>query len=172
MYDYTSSSYYDPSRVQIVPAGEVIQHTFSAGIPMEDATLLQLLTNYANTLKSKVSPQLTKAGGSVGEMFKNLGGFVKAHPYQSIGTGLNAAGNVAGILDNDKILGQGVGTALGMAAPKLLSKVPGPIGAIAGGLGALGKANLAMAGGNLGALFDSLRAKKEQEQAIMQQYGG
>jgi hypothetical protein len=106
------------------------------------------------------------------ELFGNLSSFTKAHPYQALGTGANAAGNVAGLFDNDKILGQAVGTGLGLAAPKLLSMVPGPIGAFGKGLGLLGKANFAMGGGNLGALFDSLRAKQEQEQMAAQQYYG
>lgn len=105
-------------------------------------------------------------------LFGNLTGFVKAHPYQALGTGANAAGNVAGLFDNDKVLGQAVGTGLGLAAPKLLSMVPGPIGAFGKGLGLLGKANLAMGGGNLGAMFDALRAKQEQEQMAAQQYYG
>jgi hypothetical protein len=97
-------------------------------------------------------------------MLKNAGAFIKENPRKSFATGLNATGNIAGLFDNDKILGQAAGTALGALAPKLLSKIPGPVGMFAGGLGALGKANSAMIGGNLGALFDNLRAKKEQEQ--------
>lgn len=102
------------------------------------------------------------------DLFKQLGGYVKAHPYASAGTGLNAAANVAGLLDNDKLLGQGAGAALGYFAPQLLGLAFGkPIS-----VSPLMRANIAMGGGTLGALFDNLRAKKEEEQAMVQQYGG
>lgn len=100
-------------------------------------------------------------------LFKSLGSYVKAHPYASFGTGVNAAANVAGLVDNDKLLGQGVGTALGYFAPQLLGMLlKKPVS-----VSPLMRANLAMGGGTLGSLFDNLRAKKEQE-ATMQQYGG
>lgn len=104
------------------------------------------------------------------DLFKSLGGYAKAHPWITAGTGLNAAGNVAGLFDNDKLLGQLGGAALGYFAPSLLGK------ALSKSIVAspLLRANLAMGGGNLGALFDNLRAKKEQERAMAQQqyYGG
>lgn len=100
------------------------------------------------------------------DLFKSLGGYAKAHPVATVGTGLNAAGNVAGLFDNSKLLGQLGGAALGYFAPSLLGKVLGK-SIVAS---PLLRANLAMGGGNLGALFDSLRAKKEQEQAMTQQY--
>ena len=104
------------------------------------------------------------------DLFKNLGGYAKAHPWITAGTGLNAAGNVAGLLDNGKLLGQLGGAALGYFAPSLLGKALGK-SIVAS---PLLRANLAMGGGNLGALFDNLRAKKEREQAMTQQqyYGG
>lgn len=88
-----------------------------------------------------------------------LGQNIKAHPWQTAGTALNAAGNVAGLVDNDKLLGQILGTAGGAL-----------LGAKAFGLGPLGIANVAMGGGNLGALFDALRSKKAQEEQYQQQY--
>jgi hypothetical protein len=88
-----------------------------------------------------------------------LGQNIKAHPWQTAGTALNAAGNVAGLVDNDKFLGQLLGTAGGAL-----------LGAKAFGLGPLGIANVAMGGGNLGALFDALRSKKAQEEQYQQQY--
>ena len=132
-------------------------------------------TQYASPEATMFVPDATVVDPKtlpIGDLFKQLGGYVKAHPYASIGTGVNAAGNVAGLFDNDKLLGQAIGTGLGAAAPMLLSKIPGTVGAVAAGLGGLGKANLAMLGGNLGALFDNLRAKREQEQAALQQYYG
>lgn len=86
--------------------------------------------------------------------------YVKAHPGQTLGTSLNAGLNVAGLLDNDKLLGQAIGAAIGGIGGKALL-----------GFGPLGIANTAMIGGNLGALFDTLRAKKEQEKVQAAQYG-
>ena len=107
-------------------------------------------------------------GIAMNDLFKQLGGQIKAHPYASFGTGLNAAGNVAGLVDNDKLLGQGIGTALGYFAPQILGMLlKKPVS-----VSPLMRANLAMGGGNLGALFDNLRAKKEQEAAMQQYYGG
>lgn len=98
------------------------------------------------------------------DLFKQLGGYAKAHPYATAGTGLNAAANVAGLFDNDKLLGQGAGAALGYFAPQLLGLALGkPVS-----VSPLMRANLAMGGGTLGSLFDNLRAKKEQEQAYAQ----
>ncbi len=110
----------------------------------------------------------TQESVALGDLFKQLGGYAKAHPWITAGTGLNAAGNVAGLMDNDKLLGQAAGTALGAFAPKLLGLALGKNIAAS----PLMIANLAMGGGNIGALFDNLRAKQEQEQAMAQQYGG
>lgn len=117
--------------------------------------------------------QLVPAKNTVplADLFKSLGGYAKAHPVATVGTGLNAAGNVAGLFDNDKLLGQLGGAALGYFAPSLLGKVLGKSIVTS----PLLRANLAMGGGSLGALFDNLRAKKEQEQAMLAQqqyYGG
>lgn len=84
-----------------------------------------------------------------------LGANIKAHPWATAGTALNAGLNVAGLFDNDKILGQVLGTAGGIILPRVLKMNFGPLGA----------ANAAMIGGNLGALFDNLRAKRERENA-------
>lgn len=101
--------------------------------------------------EATVSPLKTMGG--------SLWNNIKAHPGKAVGTGLNAAGNVAGLVDNDKLLGQVLGTAGGaLLGSKLL------------GFGPLGIANMAMGSGNLGALFDSLRSKKEQEEQYQQQY--
>ncbi len=99
------------------------------------------------------------------QVFDKGWGAVKAHPWQAAGTGVLGAANLGGLFDNNKLLGQGIGTAAGIAAPKLielLTKTPLKIGG-------LGRANLAMFGGGLGALFDTLRAKQEEEKALAQQ---
>lgn len=107
------------------------------------------------------------------QVFDKGWGWVKANPWAAAGTGLLGAANLGGLTDNDKLLGQGVGAALGAAAPAVLSKIMGvPIN-----VGTLGRVNLAMGGGALGSLFDTLRAKQEEEQAMAQQqqrqyYGG
>ena len=105
------------------------------------------------------------------QVFDKGWGAIKAHPWQAAGTGILGAANLGGLFDNDKLLGQGIGAGIGLAAPKLIelaTKAPLKIGG-------LGRANLAMLGGGLGALFDTLRAKQEEEQAMAQQqryYGG
>lgn len=81
--------------------------------------------------------------------------YIKAHPRLAAGTALNAAGNIAGLTDNDKFGGQLIGGIGGAVLPSMLGMSLGP----------LGMANAAMIGGNLGALFDKLRAKREQEEA-------
>ena len=82
-----------------------------------------------------------------------LGANIKANPWKSGLTAANAVGNVVGAFDNDKILGQAVGTVGGALLPKVL------------GLGPFGTLNAAMLGGNLGMLFDKLREKREKEAA-------
>jgi hypothetical protein len=94
---------------------------------------------------------------------KTMGGSlwnnIKKHPGEAAGTGLLAAGNIAGLVDNDNLLGQVLGTAGGaLLGSKLLD------------FGPLGIANTAMVGGGLGALFDALRSKKAQEEQYQQQY--
>ena len=84
---------------------------------------------------------------------------IKNHPGKAIGTGLLGAGNVAGLVDNDKVLGQIGGTVGGaLLGSKLL------------GFGPYGALNSALVGGGVGALFDALRSKKEQEEQQAQMY--
>ena len=80
---------------------------------------------------------------------------MKAHPGKYLGTALNTGGALAGLLDNDKVGGQLVTTAAGAILPKLLGMKLGPLATY----------NVALGAGQLGSLFDNLRAKKEQEQA-------
>lgn len=78
----------------------------------------------------------------------------KNHPFKTAGAIGSAAGNLGGLTDNDKFGGQLGGLALGGLGSYLAGDALGPYG----------KLMLTMGGGNLGALFDKLRAKKEQEQ--------
>lgn len=82
-------------------------------------------------------------------------GAIKAHPLKALALGGSAMANLGGLTDDDKIGGQLGGAALGALAAPALGFNP----VVAG-----------MAGGNLGMLFDKLRAQKEQEQAQIQQY--
>ena len=128
-----------------------------------DAPTIDFFTQAAGA-----APGAAADGVPLGDLFKRLGGWVGNHKGAALGTGLNAAMNVAGLLDNDKILGQGIGAALGGFAPKILgAMMKTPVAA-----SPLAIANLAMIGGGLGSLFDNLRAKQEEEQAMAKQYGG
>jgi hypothetical protein len=91
-------------------------------------------------------------GSAFGNTMRLLGANIKAHPWQAAGTGLGLGINAAGLFDNDKMLGQAIGTVGGA----LLSK---PLG-----LGAYGALNSALIGGGLGSLFDTLRAAKEKNE--------
>ena len=103
---------------------------------------------------------------SLKDLFGKGWGWAKKHPRAALGTGTLGVANVAGLTDNDKVLGQGIGTALGAAAPAIISKITGsPVD-----IGTLGRVNLAMGGGTIGSLFDILRAKKEQEMISPDQY--
>jgi hypothetical protein len=137
-----------------------------AGLNVEDPAVLQAIRERLTSTPLKGSVPIAEgAEATMSPLGTTLGAgwdVVKAHPGASIGTGLNAAGNVAGLFDNDKILGQVLGTAGGALAGKLL----GPVA----GFGGLGIANTAMLGGNLGALFDVLSAKREKERQEAQMY--
>ena len=80
---------------------------------------------------------------------------IAAHPGAAIGTALNTGMGLAGVFDNDKFGGQLIGTAAGAVIPALMGMKLNPLVAY----------NVAMGAGNIGALFDTLRAKKAQEQA-------
>lgn len=93
------------------------------------------------------------AGGNFGDLGALALGAAKYHPFKTIGLVGLGAGNVGGLMDNNKFGGQLAGLGLG-------------------GLGALSLASgnpymaamLTMGGGELGALFDKLRARKEREE--------
>jgi hypothetical protein len=91
----------------------------------------------------------------IGETASELMGAIGRHPLRALGTTIGVGSNIAGIFDNKKFLGQGVGLGLGAAAGYILPKFTG--------LGPYGALNLTLAGGALGSLFDKLRAKREQE---------
>lgn len=76
----------------------------------------------------------------------------KQHPFKTMGATALGMGNIGGLLDNNKLGGQLGGLALGGLAGANL------------GVNPYTAMMLTMGGGELGALFDKLRAKKEQEQ--------
>lgn len=83
------------------------------------------------------------------------------HPFKTAGLVGAAAGNIGGLTDNDKFGGQLGGLALGgLGAATLASGNP------------YAAAMMVMGGGNIGALFDKLRARKEMEQAQGYQNAG
>lgn len=84
-------------------------------------------------------------------------GAAKAHPFKAAGAVGLGLGNIGGLTDNNKFGGQLGGLALGGLGAKMLAS-GNPYAA----------AMLTLGGGELGALFDKLRAKKEQEQALPQ----
>ena len=97
---------------------------------------------------------LKNTGAALLETMKNNKGMT------ALTGGLGLA-NVAGLVDNDNIIGQLGGSVLGgLAGSKLF------------GLKPYGTINTALAGGAIGGLFDFLRSKKAQEEQYQQQYYG
>ena len=133
--------------------------------PYTTATDTLLKTASANPLKGNLGldGNLKDMTGR-GTTLDVLGTNIKAHPLQATALGASAAGNVAGLFDNDKIGGQLIGTALGAGADALIGAIGGkPLGSYAKVMGP-------RVGGNVGALFDKLRSKKAEEEEA-QQYG-
>lgn len=148
---------------------------------MDDASALEETLNYyTNASKTPFSAEKTHLGTLVnhlddgkvekiainrsplGQSAMGAVNYATAHPGATFGTALNTGGAVAGLLDNDKFGGQLIGTAAGAILPKIAGMKLGPLAAY----------NVAMGAGNLGALFDTLRAKKEQQKQQQQYYGG
>ncbi len=132
--------------------------------PYTDATNTLLKTASANPLKGNLGLEGNfKDMTGRGTTLDVLGTNIKAHPLQATALGASAAGNIAGLFDNDKIGGQLAGTALGVGANAIIPAITGsPLGSYA-------KVMIPMVAGNIGALFDKLRSKKAEEEA--QQYG-
>lgn len=95
--------------------------------------------------------------------------YIKANPGMSTALGLGGAANLAGLLDGNGIGGQLIGAGLGGAASFLAPSLLG--------IPSLNKSTalaLTLAGGGLGSLFDTARAKRDREaqyaQAINRRY--
>lgn len=99
-----------------------------------------------NIYNSKLAPTLQSAGA-----------YMKAHPWMSAGLGVTGTSNLAGLFDNSKVGGQlvglGAGAGLGYKVLPMLMQNVSPQAKVLATLG----------GGTLGALFDSLRQKQEDE---------
>lgn len=108
-------------------------------------------------LKTKVDLGNGQTGNALKNTMGALGANIQAHPVQAAGLGVLGATNIAGLVDDDKIGGQLVGTLGGGALAHFL-----PVSPVA-------KLAIGMGGGTLGSLFDKLRAKKEAEQQAMYQ---
>lgn len=119
-----------------VPIGDI------GGVPMADALS-----------EAGLDASVGNVSG-LGTTMGALGQNIKAHPMMSAGIGILGAGNIAGLFDDNKIGGQLAGGIAGGVLPGLLGSTAGPAG----------RAMMALGGGQLGALFDKLRAKKELEQ--------
>lgn len=98
-------------------------------------------------------------GGGGGPIFPAMLGAAKAHPFKTAGLVGLGAGNIGGLMDNNKFGGQLGGLALG------------GLGSYLAGASPYTAAMMTMGGGALGSLFDKLRAKKEQQNQ-QPYYGG
>lgn len=103
-------------------------------------------------------------GGGLKNTLGLLGANIKAHPLKTAGTATLGATTLAGLFDNDRIGGQLIGTIGGLLAPAALKGLNSKWT-----FGPLGKANLAMAGSSIGALFDMLKSKQDREEDAMRQ---
>ena len=122
----------------------------------KNPTMLKL-ANWLNS-NSEKPMKMNPDGVTIGEMGKMGLGAASAHPFLTGAGALTTGMNIAGLTDNDKFGGQLGGAALGGLGSYLAGLNPG-------------YAYLATtAGGALGSLFDKLRAKREQEAALAQQY--
>lgn len=108
---------------------------------------------------SSIDAALGDQGGvTAGQLGKLALGAAHEHPIKTMGLAGLGLGNVAGLADNDKLGGQLGGLALGGLGAHYLAKNP------------YAAAMMTMGGGQLGALFDKLRAKREgQRKQIAQQ---
>ena len=128
----------------------------------QDATLNAMA---ANPFKTKLDIGNGQTVNSLANTANLVGANIGAHPFKAAGLGALGAVNVAGLFDNEQIGGQLIGTGAGIALPALLTK----LGAISS-VSPMGRVAWTLGGGALGSLFDRLRAKKAEEQAMAQQY--
>ena len=125
-----------------------------------DSGLAQKMATARMTEANRLAPFLSPNGlgnAKFGDWAKLAGTAAVHHPFKTAGLVGLGAGNLGGLMDNNKIGGQLGGLALvGLGASML-------------GANPYTAAMLTLGGGELGNLFDKLRARKEQEQS--QYYG-
>lgn len=83
---------------------------------------------------------------------------MRQHPFKTAGLGITGAMNIAGLLDDEHVGGQILGAA-----------VPGLVAGVAGA-SPYTIAMSALGGGSIGSLFDKLRTKRDEQQAMQEQY--
>jgi hypothetical protein len=106
--------------------------------------------------------QDTTGGVSANQLLGLTGQAISQHPLKSAGLAALGMGNLGGLTDNNKFGGQLGGLGLRYLATNLLEDA-----------NPYAKIMLTLGGGELGSLFDKLRARKEQErQQQTQTYGG
>jgi hypothetical protein len=161
LYGSDATKDYVQSRMAKLPEGAWTPETLkmytdslnsSYATPFNTGAAGQIDFTDAKGVAQSIKP--TALGNTAGIVGANI----KAHPWATAGTALNTGMGLAGLFDNDKFGGQLVGTALGAAIPAVFDMGLSPFKAY----------NVAALAGNLGALFDNLRAKKEREQAYAQ----
>lgn len=145
---YTSLS--PEARIEYLNRPNMLKSLNMEKVTEDDPTFL----GTPELAKHGAMPQLTSPElGDLGDIGALALGAAKEHPFKTIGLAGLGAGNIGGLMDNKKFGGQLAGLGLG-------------------GLGALSLASgnpymaamLTMGGGELGALFDKLRARKELEE--------
>lgn len=163
--DFIRSTLYSPENVQ----SYMSQFYDGGNVPVDEIARMKDVFQQSSEhpLKmSQIDPNFKNTG--FGTSARLLGNQMKNHKLKTAGAlGLGAA-NVAGLFDNPNIVGQLGGGVLGATA------VPWAVKQITGNaLGPYGKIMTTLGGGALGSLFDTLMAKKAEEQQMqMLQQGG
>lgn len=144
----TSFNFFDDNDPRIIKDSKEIPKK----IPKDN------LKSKASNTKSSQKETLTDTFASkLSPMAQSALTYMKAHPWMSAGLGVTGASNLAGLLDNSKVGGQliglGAGAGLGYKLLPMLIQNVSPQAKVLATLG----------GGTLGALFDSLRQKQEDE---------
>ena len=114
-----------------------------------------------DALQKKFTEQQDISNGvSLPQLGRLAVGAASEHPFKTAGLVGLGMGNLGGLTDNNRFGGQIGGLALGGLGSYMAGDALGPYG----------KLMLTLGGGQLGSLFDKLRAKKEQQP--QQYYGG
>lgn len=136
----------------------------TSDMDINDDNVVNVFDNYNDAVtgaaKDKVDIGGTQFGGNMAMLFNALKANAKAKPAKALGMTALGAGNVAGLFDNDKFLGQAAGLAGGALLPSLMDS----------GISPSTRIMWSLAGGTLGSLFDNLRAKRQRQKAQTRRY--